>query len=215
MILVSHSLRLVALAWFAASVVALSLRGDARSVPVSAARTAGACRRARTAIRGQPYYSADMSVPAAEQQMKEAVDRCRAVRACVPRAVAVRSGAAGERDADRAVGRIGADRWGKTRGAGERIVALIKLDQLPSRVKAVIITHWHQDHVMGLGPIHRGVAECEGHLECRDARSHREREELRGISASRSRRRPRVTAFERRRSRSTRRITAPTCGIRS
>ena len=41
---------------------------------------------------------------------------------------------------------------GKTRGAGERIVALIRSIS-PKPVKAVIITHWHQDHVMGLGPI--------------------------------------------------------------
>ena len=41
---------------------------------------------------------------------------------------------------------------GKTRGAGERIVALIRsISSKP--LKAVIITHWHQDHVMGLGPI--------------------------------------------------------------
>jgi len=41
---------------------------------------------------------------------------------------------------------------GKTRGAGKRIVALIKsISNKP--VKAVILTHWHQDHVLGLGPI--------------------------------------------------------------
>ena len=42
MLLVSHSIRLIALAWCAASVTALSLRGDARSVQLNAARTAGA-----------------------------------------------------------------------------------------------------------------------------------------------------------------------------
>ena len=41
---------------------------------------------------------------------------------------------------------------GKTRGAGMRIVALIR-GISPKPVKAVIITHWHQDHVLGLGPI--------------------------------------------------------------
>lgn len=41
---------------------------------------------------------------------------------------------------------------GKTRGAGERIVSLIR-GISPKPVKAVIITHWHQDHVLGLGPI--------------------------------------------------------------
>jgi glyoxylase-like metal-dependent hydrolase (beta-lactamase superfamily II) len=41
---------------------------------------------------------------------------------------------------------------GKTRGAGERIVRLIR--QIGDKpVKAVIITHWHPDHVLGLGPI--------------------------------------------------------------
>jgi glyoxylase-like metal-dependent hydrolase (beta-lactamase superfamily II) len=41
---------------------------------------------------------------------------------------------------------------GKTRGAGERIVALIRsISSKP--VKAVIITHCHPDHVLGLGPI--------------------------------------------------------------
>jgi glyoxylase-like metal-dependent hydrolase (beta-lactamase superfamily II) len=41
---------------------------------------------------------------------------------------------------------------GKTRGAGERIVALIRsISAKP--VKAVIITHCHPDHVLGLGPI--------------------------------------------------------------
>lgn len=41
---------------------------------------------------------------------------------------------------------------GKTRGAGKRIVALIRtISSKP--VKAVILTHWHQDHVLGLGPI--------------------------------------------------------------
>jgi glyoxylase-like metal-dependent hydrolase (beta-lactamase superfamily II) len=41
---------------------------------------------------------------------------------------------------------------GKTRGAGERIVRLIR--QISDKpVKAVIITHWHPDHVLGLGPI--------------------------------------------------------------
>lgn len=41
---------------------------------------------------------------------------------------------------------------GKTRGAGERIVALIRsISSKP--VKAVIITHWHQDHYLGLGPV--------------------------------------------------------------
>jgi glyoxylase-like metal-dependent hydrolase (beta-lactamase superfamily II) len=41
---------------------------------------------------------------------------------------------------------------GKTRGAGARIVALIRqVSRKP--VKAVILTHWHQDHVLGLGPI--------------------------------------------------------------
>ena len=41
---------------------------------------------------------------------------------------------------------------GKTRGAGERLVALIRsVSRKP--VKAVILTHWHQDHVLGLGPI--------------------------------------------------------------
>jgi len=41
---------------------------------------------------------------------------------------------------------------GKTRGAGKRIVALIRRIS-PKPVKAVLITHWHQDHVLGLGPI--------------------------------------------------------------
>jgi glyoxylase-like metal-dependent hydrolase (beta-lactamase superfamily II) len=41
---------------------------------------------------------------------------------------------------------------GKTRGAGERIVRLIRSIS-PKPVKAVFITHWHQDHVLGLGPI--------------------------------------------------------------
>lgn len=41
---------------------------------------------------------------------------------------------------------------GKTRGAGKRIVALIRsISAKP--VKAVILTHWHQDHVLGLGPV--------------------------------------------------------------
>ena len=41
---------------------------------------------------------------------------------------------------------------GKTRGAGKRIVALLRaISSKP--LKAVIITHWHQDHVLGLGPI--------------------------------------------------------------
>jgi glyoxylase-like metal-dependent hydrolase (beta-lactamase superfamily II) len=41
---------------------------------------------------------------------------------------------------------------GKTRGAGKRIVALIRsLSDKP--VKAIILTHEHPDHVMGLGPI--------------------------------------------------------------
>jgi len=41
---------------------------------------------------------------------------------------------------------------GKTRGAGTRLVALIRsVSRKP--VKAVILTHWHQDHVLGLGPI--------------------------------------------------------------
>ncbi|MDB5692941.1 MAG: beta-lactamase [Alphaproteobacteria bacterium] len=41
---------------------------------------------------------------------------------------------------------------GKTRGAGRRIVALIRKIS-PKPLKFVVITHWHQDHVMGLGPI--------------------------------------------------------------
>jgi glyoxylase-like metal-dependent hydrolase (beta-lactamase superfamily II) len=41
---------------------------------------------------------------------------------------------------------------GKTRGAGQRIVRLIR-SVSPKPVKAVILTHWHQDHVLGLGPI--------------------------------------------------------------
>jgi glyoxylase-like metal-dependent hydrolase (beta-lactamase superfamily II) len=41
---------------------------------------------------------------------------------------------------------------GKTRGAGQRLVALIRsVSRRP--LKAVILTHWHQDHVLGLGPI--------------------------------------------------------------
>lgn len=41
---------------------------------------------------------------------------------------------------------------GKTRGAGKRIVALIRsVSSKP--LKAVILTHWHQDHVLGLGPV--------------------------------------------------------------
>src|SRR5579884_383744 len=41
---------------------------------------------------------------------------------------------------------------GKTRGAGKRIVALIRsVSSKP--LKAVILTHWHQDHALGLGPV--------------------------------------------------------------
>jgi glyoxylase-like metal-dependent hydrolase (beta-lactamase superfamily II) len=41
---------------------------------------------------------------------------------------------------------------GKTRGAGKRVVALIRKIS-PKPVKFVVITHWHGDHLWGLGPI--------------------------------------------------------------
>ncbi|MDQ2768296.1 MAG: MBL fold metallo-hydrolase, partial [Gemmatimonadota bacterium] len=97
-------------------------------------------------------YSADMSVPEAERQMKEmAIDvapHVYAFHAPLPYGPAP---LANETLIEQSDGLVLIDA-GKTRGAGERIVALIKsISAKP--VKAVIITHWHQDHVMGLGPI--------------------------------------------------------------
>ena len=97
-------------------------------------------------------YAADMSLPSAEQAMKEVSSRI-APRIHLFHAPLGFGPAplANEMLIEQSDGLVLVDA-GKTRGAGQRIVALIRAISAKP-VKAVIITHWHQDHVMGLGPI--------------------------------------------------------------
>jgi glyoxylase-like metal-dependent hydrolase (beta-lactamase superfamily II) len=97
-------------------------------------------------------FRADMTLPSAERRMKETATRIadhvymiRAPLGFGPVPLA------NEILIEQADGLVLVDA-GKTRGAGLRIVTLIRgISTKP--VKAVILTHWHPDHVLGLGPI--------------------------------------------------------------
>ena len=97
-------------------------------------------------------YLAAMSLPAAEQRMIEhKVAVAPYIHMLTAPATSGPAPLANEVVIEQSDGLVLVDA-GKTRGAGKRIVALIRSIS-PKPVKAVIITHWHQDHVMGLGPI--------------------------------------------------------------
>jgi glyoxylase-like metal-dependent hydrolase (beta-lactamase superfamily II) len=97
-------------------------------------------------------FAADMSLPSAEQRMTEQASLIAPhVHLFQAPATTDPSPLANEVLVEQTDGLVLIDA-GKTRGAGKRIVALIRSIS-PKPVKAVIITHWHQDHVMGLGPI--------------------------------------------------------------
>jgi glyoxylase-like metal-dependent hydrolase (beta-lactamase superfamily II) len=107
---------------------------------------------------GQPQpatasaYAADMSLPSAEQGMKEVAHQLAPrIHAFIPPLGFGPVPLANELLVEQADGLVLVDA-GKTRGAGQRIVALIRSIS-PKPVKAVILTHWHPDHVLGLGPI--------------------------------------------------------------
>lgn len=97
-------------------------------------------------------YTSDMSLPSAEQRMREvAIKVAPGIYAFHAPLSDGPAPLANEMLVEQKDGLVLIDA-GKTRGAGARIVALIRgISAKP--VKAVIITHWHPDHVLGLGPI--------------------------------------------------------------
>jgi glyoxylase-like metal-dependent hydrolase (beta-lactamase superfamily II) len=106
----------------------------------------------RASAAAAARYAVAMSLPSAERAMKEhaiaVAPRVHVLHAALGFGP---SPLANETVIEQSDGLVLIDA-GKTRGAGERIVALIRgISAKP--VKAVIITHWHQDHVLGLGPI--------------------------------------------------------------
>jgi glyoxylase-like metal-dependent hydrolase (beta-lactamase superfamily II) len=146
--------RHTALAWCLVGISTTSLRVSSSASPrahlAPSMRTLDALR-ADSDTAANPY-AADMSLPDAESQMKEVsidvVPLVHAFHAPLPYGPAP---LANETLIEQSDGLVLVDA-GKTRGAGERIVALIKAVSAKP-VKAVVITHWHPDHVMGLGPI--------------------------------------------------------------
>ncbi len=97
-------------------------------------------------------YLADWSLPSAERDFQEVSERVAPhIWAIHPRTAFTPIPQGNQMVIEQSDGLVLVDA-GKTRGDGKRIVALIRQMSLKP-VKAVIITHWHPDHVLGIGPI--------------------------------------------------------------
>lgn len=103
-------------------------------------------------IRALHGYTAYMSLSSAERDMKEEIRRVAPHVYMIHAPMAFGPAPlANQMLVEQRDGLVLIDA-GKTRGAGERIVRLIR-SVSAKPVKAVIVTHWHPDHVMGLGPV--------------------------------------------------------------